>query len=182
MKEGYVVEKHFEPINIFIVFLIGVASVLFVLATINTFEIKEELQIFVFSATGLVYLIVLIYFLRPKKITTSHGEGRVIEKEVIKEVPVIKTVEKEVIKEIEKPIIKKVIEKVKEPVVLKEIVLEKQTPKTKYVGSNYNERYHLRSCRFAGAIKKEFLVEEDHRKYFTLRGYEPCKVCNPDKN
>ena len=66
--------------------------------------------------------------------------------------------------------------------VLHPVLVEKVEPKkSKYVGSNYNEKYHLRTCRFAGVIKKKYLVEEDDRKYFKLRGYEPCKVCHPEK-
>ena len=31
-------------------------------------------------------------------------------------------------------------------------------------------------------IKEEYLVEENDKKYFKLRGYHPCKTCNPDKD
>jgi hypothetical protein len=109
-------------------------------------------------------------------------EPQIIEKEVEKivEKPVIEYREKPVIryKEVPKEVVKE------EPRIRYAIVEaeKKEEKKSKYVGSTYNERYHLRNCRFAGVIKKEYLVEEDDRKYFELRGYEPCKVCNPDKN
>lgn len=77
------------------------------------------------------------------------------------------------------------VEKFVEMPIIKEKIVEKEKvepKKTKYVGSTYNERYHLRECRFSGAIKPEYLIEENEREYFRLRGYTACKVCNPDKN
>jgi len=50
------------------------------------------------------------------------------------------------------------------------------------MGSTYNEKYHLRTCRFSGAIKPKYLVEENDLQYFKLRGYAPCKVCHPERN
>lgn len=183
MKEGFLTEKRIEPINILIVFLIGVAAILFTVATIRTFSLEEDFRIFIFIAVGVVYLIVLFAFLKPKHITKILPKQDVIIKTVEVEKPivqeVVKEIEKEVVKEVVKPIIKEVVKEVKEPVLVE--VKKKEPKKTKYVGSSYNEKYHLRSCRFAGAIKPEYLIEEDDPKYFKLRGYIPCNVCNPDK-
>jgi hypothetical protein len=134
--------------------------------------------------TSIIYGVVLFAFLKPKKLRKylEMPEPQIIEKEVEKivEKPVIEYREKPVIryKEVPKEVVKE------EPRIRYAIVEaeKKEEKKSKYVGSTYNERYHLRNCRFAGVIKKEYLVEEDDRKYFELRGYEPCKVCNPDKN
>lgn len=53
--------------------------------------------------------------------------------------------------------------------------------KTKYVGSDYEHRYHLRTCRFIGAIKPEYLVESNNEEDFKKYNYKPCKACNPHK-
>lgn len=181
----YIEEKRLQPINILIVFLIGIAAALFVIGSINSFNITGPLQKVLIAITIIVYAITLFAFLKPEmtKIPLVENEPKVVER-IVKE-PVVQTIEKPVIRYKnkiikEQPKIEKITKKEIQP-----IIIETKKPKekkSKYVGSSYNEKYHLRSCRFAGAIKKQYLIEENDKKFFKLRGYSPCKVCNPDKN
>ena len=92
MKKGYSVERHFEPINILIVFLLGIASVLFIAASTQTFGIPQSLRPIFSIGIGIVYIISAVYFLRPKKVKKMAlpQQTQIIEKEV----PVEKIVEK----------------------------------------------------------------------------------------
>jgi hypothetical protein len=171
-------EKNIDPINIIVIFLLGLAAALFIIGAITSFSVKDNQTLMII--VGAVYFIVAIALLYPKKRKTliHTPEPEIVETERIVEKPVVK----EVIKYKDRPI-EKVIEK--EVPVIREKIIEKEKAepkKSKYVGSKYNEKYHLGTCRFAGAIKKEYLVEEDDKKYFRLRGYKPCEVCHPEKN
>lgn len=191
MGDNYIVERHIEPINILIIFLIGLAAALFLIGSFDTFNIQGEAQQILIGSTIVLYLIAAVAFLWPKKKKTKLPEDRVIEKVKTIEKPVFRTIEKPIYKTIEKPvekvIEKEIIKEVKKPVGKIAVlhVEKKPEPKkklSKYVGSSYNEKYHLRNCRFAGAIKKQYLIEENQNKYFKLRGYKPCKVCHPELN
>lgn len=186
MADGYIEEKHIDPMNILIVFLIGIASAVFIFASIKTLEIDNDFKLPFIIMIGIIYAIVVFAFLKPKTIRKRLPTPHIIREEHHIETPVIKIIEKPITKIVEK-IVEKEVEKIVEKPVIKTIVqplilrkIEKE--KTKYVGSTHNEKYHLRTCRFAGAIKKKFLVEEKNKKFFRLRGYAPCKVCHPDKN
>lgn len=186
MVTEYIEEKRIEPINILIVFLIGLAASLFLLGSIDSFDIKGNLQTVLIISTCVLYAVALVAFLWPKKVKTPieidpEIVDRVVEKVVEK--PVIKYIkESPELKTVELPIVKNQTKVVEGPTKIALVqVQKKKKHKTKYVGSSYNEKYHLRKCRFAGAIKKQYLIEEDDKKFFKLRGYEPCKVCNPDK-
>jgi hypothetical protein len=180
MSEGFIEEKRIEPINILIAFLIGVGAALFVIGSIGSFGLEGNIVTFFIVAVIVVYLIVVFALLVPRKHLIKLPEPGVVEKEVIREVekPIDRIIEKPIEKVIEKPVDKIIEKEVLHPVPF----MKPRVKKSKYVGSKYNERYHLRSCRFAGLIKKEYLIEEDDKKYFKLRGYKPCKVCRPDKN
>lgn len=190
--ENYHAERSIQPINILIVFLIGIATALFIVASIGSFELSGKAEDSIIISTLVIYVVVVIAFLYPhkKKTYLNPRAPEIIEK--IKEVEVEKpiVVHKEVIKYRDRPVEKKVIETQEKVVevekkVVQPIIIEKEKPeiiKSKFVGSSYNDRYHLRTCRFAGAIKDEYLIKEDDKKYFKLRGYDACKVCRPDKN
>ncbi len=180
MPEGFIEEKGIEPMNVLIAFLIGIGAALFVIGAIGSFELEGSAATFLMIAVIVVYLVVAFALLVPRRHITRLPEPGVVEREVIREVdrPVDRIIEKPVIQYRDKP-----VEKIVEKEILHPVAVEKpEVKKSKYVGSNYNEKYHLRSCRFAGVIKKKYLVEEDDKKYFKLRGYDPCKVCKPDKN
>ncbi|HKL23450.1 MAG TPA: hypothetical protein VJ895_01740 [Candidatus Nanoarchaeia archaeon] len=179
MSEGFIEERGIEPMNILIAFLIGIGAALFVIGSIGSFGLEGGAATFLMVAVIIVYLIVAFALLVPRKHLTKLPEPGVIEREVVREVekPVDRIIEKPIEKIVEKP-----VEKIVEKEILHPVSVERtREKKSKYVGSKYNEKYHLRSCRFAGVIKKKYLVEEDDKKYFKLRGYEPCKVCCPDK-
>lgn len=169
-----------DPFNFLITLLIGVASVVFILAYSSSFETSGG-DIYALSGiVAFVYfiLIFILFRFRKQEIVQQFSE-RVVEKEV-ERAPIVK----EVYRDVEKPVYREIIKEIEKPVI-KEVpflVKEEKPKKSKYVGSKYNERYHLRKCRFAGAIKKKYLIEEDEKKYFKLRGYEACKVCHPEKN
>ncbi len=172
-------ERGIEPINILIVFLLGIASALFIVAASITFKIKVEYRLPFAIMVGVAYLVSLFAFLKPRTKTTKLiPPSHTVEQETI-HVPVEKIVEKPVVKTVEKIVEKPVIKTktIVQPLILK----EEKKKQTKYIGSSKNEKYHLRSCRYASAIKPEYMVEEDDLKYFRLRGYDPCKICNPDK-
>jgi hypothetical protein len=180
--EEFVEEKIIEPINILLSFLIGIAGILFILGARGTFNLDESGLMIVIAAVIVVYAFVVIVLLKPKKVLKKLPRDKIIEKTEVIERPVLREVEKPVIKYKEKPVIKEVIKEVEKPVVAIIDKTKKESKKSKYVGSTYTESYHTRTCRFAGVIKPEYLVEEDDRKYFKLRGYAPCKVCRPDNN
>jgi predicted nucleic acid-binding protein len=179
MSEGFIEERRIEPMNILIAFLIGIGAALFVIGALGSFELSGGAATFLMIAVIIVYLIVAFALLVPRKHTTFLPEPGVVEREVIREVekPIDRIVEKHVIKYKDRPVVKHVDREVLHPVLVEKVEPKEST----YVGSSYNDRYHLRTCRFAGAIKKEYLIEEDDKKYFKLRGYEPCKVCHPEK-
>jgi hypothetical protein len=170
-----------DPFNFLITLLMGVAAVVFVLAFSSSFEVSGRDIYVVSGIVALVYFVLVFLLFRFKK---QKFVVPIQEREIVKEIE--RPVVKEVFRDVEKPVYHEVVKEVEKPVYHEvPVLLENKKPKvkkSKYVGSKYNERYHLRSCRFAGAIKKKYLVEEDERKYFKLRGYKPCKVCNPDKN
>ncbi|PJE81767.1 hypothetical protein COU58_00375 [Candidatus Pacearchaeota archaeon CG10_big_fil_rev_8_21_14_0_10_32_42] len=176
----YIQEKRIEPINILVIFLLGLAATLFILGSITSFSIENNETLMIIVAV--VYVIAIVAFLYPKKKETHihTPEPEVIERETFVEKPF----EKVVIQYRDRPVIQEVEKHIAVPII-KEKIIEKEKvepKKSKYLGSKYNQRYHLRTCRFAGAIKKEYLVEEDEKKYFKLRGYVACKVCHPDEN
>ena len=179
-EEEFIEEKIIEPINILLTFLIGLASILFVLGARGSFGLDEYGLIILIAAVIIVYAFVIIVLLKPKRVLKKLPKDKIIEKREIIERPVIKEVQvpKTVIRYKDKPVIKEV----EKPIVAVIDNTKKETKKSKYVGSNYTESYHTRTCRFAGVIKPEYLIEEDDRKYFKLRGYTPCKVCRPNNN
>lgn len=187
MVTEYIVERKIEPINILIIFLIGLAASLFLLGSIDSFNLQGNLQTILIISTSVLYLIAVVAFLWPKKVKTPiEIDPEIIEREVERfvEKPVIQYIkENPEIKTVEIPVTKNQTKFVEGPTKIALVqVQKKKKHKTKYIGSSYNERFHLRKCRFAGAVKKEYLIEEDDRKFFKLRGYAPCKICNPDKN
>ncbi len=181
--------------NIIVVFLIGLAATLFLFGALDSFNLSKNFQTILIVIISIVYLIVLIAFLWPKETTTPvEIEPTIIEKEIIKEIekPVIKYItrnktkhKEQQIKSVEAPTVKVIRKKAKnekKPPQIRIIEVEKkQEKKSKFVGSSYNERYHLRTCRFAGSIKPKYLIEEDKERFFKLRGFAACKVCQPDK-
>ncbi len=175
-----------DPFNFLITLLMGVAAIVLILAFSASFEVAGG-DIYVLSgvvAFAYFVLVFLLFRFRKEKFIVPIQE-KFIEKVV--ERPVDRPIVKEIFRDREKPVIKEVIREVEKPVfkrvpVLLEEEKSLELKKSKYVGSSYNERYHLRTCRFAGVIKEKYLVEEDDKKYFRLRGYEPCKVCEPNKN
>ncbi len=176
--DGFIHEKVIEPINILLAFLIGIGAILFIMASINSFDLDKTGRIILILATIVVYTVVVVVLLHPKIVLRKIPRDTIIER--------VETIEKPVIKEVVKvkPIVKykekEVIKKVLVPVVVSKTQKEKK--KSKYVGSNYTESYHLRDCRFAGVIKPKYLIEEEDKKYFELRGYNACKVCKPDNS
>lgn len=183
-SKSFIEEKKIEPANILIMFLLGLAAGLFIAASVGSFGLDETARRNLTWVVGGIYIISIIALLYPKKKKTHlhDPEPQIFEKEKIVEKPV--PVYRNLVKYKEKPVIKEVIKEIPKPFIKEKIIeKEKEEPKkSKYVGSKYNERYHLRSCRFAGAIKPEYLIEEDDKKYFKLRGYKACKVCHPERN
>ncbi|MCR4327477.1 MAG: hypothetical protein NUV46_02755 [Nanoarchaeota archaeon] len=180
----YIEEKKIEPMNILVIFLLGLAAALFILGAITSFNIENNETLMI--VVGVVYLIAIVAFLYPKKkgIHIHTPEPEVIERKTFVEKPVVREVIKYKDRPVMKEVVKEVEKHVKDPETHQTIIeIEKVEPKkSKYMGSTYNQKYHLRTCRFSGAIKKKYLVEEDEKKYFKLRGYTPCKVCHPEKN
>jgi hypothetical protein len=112
-----------------------------------------------------IYSVMLFLLLEPVVLRQVHtresetisypGEVKYLEKEVIKEKPVIKTVF------FEKP------------------GKKLSVPKYNFVGTTESRTYHKRSCRLGKLIKKKYKIHEDDSNWFKLRGYKPCKVCKP---
>jgi hypothetical protein len=174
MAERHIEERFHDPMNILIVFLLGLAAVLFVIGSMNSFDLDSAYRVVFIVGVFTVYAIVSIFFLKSKKIKTPiEINPEIIERQVERFID--RPIEKIIYKD--RPVEKIVERKVVEPV----IVQRKEKARTKFVGSNYNHKYHLRSCRFSGAIKPKYLVEEHDKKYFEIRSYEPCKVCKPDE-
>lgn len=188
MEKRYKIEREFIPINLLIAFLIGLAAAIFVIASKETFGLSSGSQALLSIFVGIVYLVIAIFMLLPKKIKTPvdiperivfHSDPEKKPKEIVKVVE--KIVEKKVPVHVEKKVTK-VVHKKGDAKIAVVHVTKKKKKKTKYMGSTYNEKYHLRTCRFSGAIKKQYLVEENDKKFFKLRGYIPCKVCKPQYN
>lgn len=179
MVVKYIEERKTEQINILIIFLLGIAAALFLIASIQSFQMSSLLKIILITSTSFLYIIAAVAFLWPRKIKTPiEIEPKIIEKTVFRNVekPVIRYIKQPQKNEKEQPQ-KKEIQKV----ALVEVEKRKES-KPKYVGSINNEKYHLRTCKFSKLIKKKYLIEEDDKKFFELRGYQPCKNCKPDKN
>ncbi|MEA3414438.1 MAG: hypothetical protein U9Q99_02845 [Nanoarchaeota archaeon] len=183
-NEEFIEEKIIEPINILLSFLIGIAAILFILGARGSFGLDESGFIILIAAVIVIYAFVVIVLLKPKKVLKKLPRDTIVEKTQIIEKPILKKVQvpKTIIRYKEKPVIKKIIKEIEKPIMTVIDKTKKESLKSKYVGSNYTESYHLRNCRFAGVIKPKYLLEENDRKYFKLRGYTPCKVCKPDKN
>lgn len=188
MEKRYKVEREFIPINLLIAFLIGLAAAIFVVASNETFGLSSGSQTLLTIFVGIVYLVIAVFMLLPKKIKTPvdipreivfHRDPEERPKEIIKIVE--KIVEKKVPVYVEKKVTKIVHRKGDAKIAIVHVE-KKKKKKSKYMGSTYNEKYHLRSCRFSGVIKKKYLVQENDKKFFKLRGYKPCKVCRPNYN
>lgn len=48
-----------------------------------------------------------------------------------------------------------------------------------YYANKSSKKFHLSSCSYARAIKKENLLKMSNRNDLAANGYEPCKKCNP---
>jgi|AntAceMinimDraft_18_1070375.scaffolds.fasta_scaffold19507_3 hypothetical protein len=162
-------EKFIKPINILLVFLIGITGILILIASTGTFNLEKYEIIKLSVIIIIIYLIILLSLLKTRT-------------RKIKEIPIIK---REIIREIEKPIIQKITEKIETPVI-KKIFIKKQEPEKikprkryNYIGSRLTETYHKSSCRMARLIKPKYKVKENNKKYFKLRDYKPCKICKP---
>jgi hypothetical protein len=171
-----------EPTNILLTFLIGVVAVLFVIGSIASFDLDFNNSVTISVVTSFVYAVIVFFLLRPKIVYEEPKTiEKIIEKPIIREIEKIieKPVIREIEKQIEKPAIKKIIfEKTKEKI---EENVKKQAKKSvaKYIGSKETEKFHKASCKFAKLIKGEYKILENNKKYFLLRGYKPCKTCNP---
>jgi len=188
MEKKYKVEREFIPINLLIAFLIGLAAAIFIIASRETFKLSNSSQTLLTIFVGVIYLVITFFMLIPKKTKTPidiphritfHHDPQEKPKEVIKIVE--KIVEKKVPVPVEKKVTKIVHKKGDAKIAIVHVE-KKRKKKSKYMGSMYNEKYHLRTCRFSGAIKKKYLMEENDRKFFKLRGYKACKVCKPNYN
>ena len=136
MAERHVEESYIDPMNILIVFLLGLAAFLFVLGTVRSFDVSGTMQIVLISIVGILYVISLFAFLKPKKVKTPIE----IDPEIIHqpfETIIEKPVERIVYRD--KPEKEKIVEKeISKPF----IINKRDRQKTKYVGSTYNEKYN----------------------------------------
>lgn len=181
MEKRYKIEREFIPINLLIAFLIGLAAAIFVIASNETFGLSQSSQTLLTIFVGVVYLVIAVFMLLPKKVKTPINiPERIVFRNDPEEKPreIIKIIEKRIPVKVEKKIIKIVHKKGDAKIAIIH-VKKKKIKKSKYMGSSYNEKYHLRTCRFSGVIKKKYLIEESDKKFFILRGYAPCKVCRP---
>ena len=176
MTEKSIKKKVLDPTNVLLTFLIGVGVILFVIGSIASFELEQYDAITLAVITVFCYAGIILILLKPK----------IVEEKPVKEKIITKIKEIEKIKKVEVPVIKKV-EKIVEKPIIKRIFIERakkkkpSVPRPNYVGSSQTEVYHKKSCKFSKLIKKKYKVSEDNRKYFSLRGYKPCKSCNPHR-
>lgn len=176
MTEKTIKKKVLDPTNVLLTFLVGVGAILFIIGSIASFELGQYDSITLAVITVFCYAGIILFLLKPKTV-----EEKPVKEKIIKE---IKEVEK--IKKVKVPVIKEV-EKIVEKPVIKRIFIEKKkkkkpsVPRPNYVGSSQTEVYHKKSCKFSKLMKKKYKVSENDRRYFTLRGYKPCKSCNPHR-
>ncbi|MEI7718672.1 MAG: hypothetical protein WCI72_02300 [archaeon] len=121
----------------------------------------------------------------------SINPVQIVEREVVKEVPVEKKifidrpviVEKDVY--IDRPVIteKEVIREV--PVEVERIIYKTvqaphrnlNIPKYEFVGSTQAETYHKRTCRFSKLIKNKYKLHSNYAHTFKIRNFKACKAC-----
>lgn len=122
---------------------------------------------------------------------------QIVEKEVIREVPVDRevvidrpvisekevfidrpvyidrpvTVEKEVIREV--PIeVEKIVYKT-----IKPVHTNLNIPKYEFVGSTETKKYHKRGCKFSKLIKNKYKLHSNYVSTFENKNFEACKAC-----
>ena len=170
-------KKVIDPTNILLTFLIGVAAVLLVIGSIASFELDLNNTIILSASIAFLYAVMAFFLLKPKIVEEETKTiERIIEKPIIKEIERI--IEKPVIKEIKKQMKKPEIKKAISESTKKHLEKSKKVS-AKYIGSTQTEKFHKSSCKFAKLMKNKYKISEDHRKYFTLRGYKACKSCKP---
>ena len=96
---------------------------------------------------------------RPIQIPMENRVIEVVDRPVIREVPVEVIVKKNVIRYIERKHKKLNI------------------PKFKFIGSTEAKTFHKRTCRFSKLIKKKYKTHSNAKAFFKKKHYHACKSC-----
>ncbi len=168
--KSYFKNGKIKSANFLIFLLIGIAITLFIVGIISLPLLRKPNQEFLLIGILLVYLIAIIFFLYQEKFV----KGQISKPERKEEVR--ETNFKTGVEDSKRITIEEKIEKLKNP------LMKNAEEKKKYIGSSKEEKYHLKTCRFSGMIKQKYLIEKKDKKYFQLKKFTPCKICNPNRN
>jgi hypothetical protein len=98
---------------------------------------------------------------------------QIVEKEVIKEVPIQIPIENRTVEVVEKEVIREVPVYITSPTIRRKLTI----PRYKYLASLQTKRYHKRNCRFAKLIKKKFKLHNNSPAFFKKKHFKACKIC-----
>ncbi|MGV8151474.1 MAG: hypothetical protein ACP5OG_00175 [Candidatus Nanoarchaeia archaeon] len=177
--------------KILIISIIGVLTIILAILTsiLFGFNIVQNLVMSWILTTA--YSLFAFLFIEPAKISVS----KIIEKRVVQKIPVytqipienktIEVVEKPVIKEVpvQIPIENKTIEVVEKPVYIdRPVYIQKPRkklviPKYKYVASLKTKKYHTRFCRLGKLVKKKYKLQNNSKAFFLKKRFKACKSC-----
>jgi hypothetical protein len=111
----------------------------------------------------------------------------IVEKEVIKEVPIQIPIENRTIQVVEKKVEVPVYREVRVPVYKDKIVFKNKyierkrkklnIPKYDFVGSTETKTYHNRNCRFSKLIKNKYKLHSNDKSTFVGKHFKRCKMC-----
>lgn len=164
--------------NIFIAFWIFVVFVIGAFVAVGFFQFDYNDRIVLWASLSIVYAIILYFLLEPGMLREiNRTETHTVEKEVVREVPVIKEVRVPVVQQVEKPVIREII---KEVPVIKTVEVPRaklNIPRYDFIGSVASKVYHKNNCRLGKSIKKKYKEFSNDPNFFKKRGYKPCKFC-----
>lgn len=145
-------------------------------------------RVILWTILCITYAIILYFLLEPGILKeVNKKQIKTVNRDIIKEVPVVKEVmvDREVIKEVpvDREVVKEVIKEIRVPyekkVFIPTMIPRKKLdiPKYDYVASSSTKTFHNNNCRLSKSIKRKYKEYNNDSSYFRRRGYSACKVC-----
>lgn len=162
--------------NILLAFGIFVLFLLIGFIASGTVLYSNMERVVLWTILCITYAIILYFLLEPGVLKeVNKKQIKTINRDIVKEVPVVKEVmvDREVVKEV--PVEKEVIKRIFVPTIIPPKKLD--IPKYDYVASSSTKVFHKNNCRLSKSIKRKYKEYNNDSSYFRRKGYSACKVC-----
>jgi Na+-transporting methylmalonyl-CoA/oxaloacetate decarboxylase gamma subunit len=171
-----------KSIRIALLALVGIIIMNVPLVLNLLFDMGLLINILVAGICVVSYILLIVFFLRFRRKVVVRTVVRTVERPVYHEVEKPVYIDREI--EVEKPVYidREVVKPIQIPIEKTVYITppEKKKlviPKYDYVGSEETMTYHTRNCRFGKLIKRKHKVSNNSEKFFTKKGFKPCKIC-----